>query len=413
MKKIFISAYACEPYKGSEPGIGWNVVNQLSRYFEVHVLTRANNREVIEEFYRDNPQERLPVFHYYDLPRCLAFWKKKRRGYRFYYYLWQYFAFFKYRSFVNTSGFDLVQHLTFANFSVPSLFMFTKPATVYGPIGVAGLNNAVFRGLPFKIKLREAIRKVAMWMLIHGDVFRFLTPFAADCIIECGTADGKSAFGRSLQKKIIRHPQTGISLDDPEYRTSRKRQNDGKVRMLICSEFLHWKGVTFACEVFGRIAALRKDVELVICGSGPEEKNMHRILEKHGVTDISSFKGFVSKQEMFQELCDADILLYPSYHHGLATLILQAMYARLPIVCIDGDPVALAVSEGAGCAAEGETLDEILDDFTRKTLLLVEDAELRRQYGERGRQLVVDKYDWQKMCEILAGHLENIAEKKK
>lgn len=24
--KIFISAYACEPEKGSEPGIGWNVV---------------------------------------------------------------------------------------------------------------------------------------------------------------------------------------------------------------------------------------------------------------------------------------------------------------------------------------------------------------------------------------------------
>ena len=76
MKKIFISAYACEPYKGSEPGIGWNVVNQLSRYFEVHVLTRANNREVIEAFYQANSQEVKPVFHYYDLPKYLSFWKK-------------------------------------------------------------------------------------------------------------------------------------------------------------------------------------------------------------------------------------------------------------------------------------------------------------------------------------------------
>ena len=413
MKKIFISAYACEPHKGSEPGIGWNVVNRLSWCFEVHVLTRANNREVIEAFYQENPQDTKPVFHYYDLPKWLSFWKKKRRGYRFYYYLWQYFAFFKYRKFVNTAGFDLVQHLTFANFSVPSLFMFTKPVTVYGPIGAAGMNPAVFRGLPLKIKLREAARKVVMWLLIHCDICRFLTPFAADCIIECGEEEGKSAFPRCLQKKIIRHPQTGISLDDPEYRTGRKRADDGKIRLLICSEFIHWKGVTFACEVFCRTAKVRSNVELVICGTGPEEKTMRRILEKGNVLDRAVFRGFISKQEMFQELCDADILLYPSYHHGLATLILQAMYAGLPIVCIKGDPVALAVSEGAGMAADGRSLAEILDDLSAKTLQLVDSPELRRRYGAGGHQLAVERYDWQKMCTLLAGHLEKIAEEKR
>ena len=413
MKKIFVSAYACEPGKGSEPGIGWNVVNQLSRYFEVHVLTRANNREVIEAFYRENPPEFSPVFHYYDLPRWLSFWKKKRRGYRLYYWLWQYFAFFKYMKFVNTSQFDLVQHLTFANFAVPSLFMFSKPVTVYGPIGVAGLNPAVLRGLPFRIKLREIVRKIMMWLMTHFDICRFLTPYAADHIIECGAEDGKSAFSRQLQKKIIRHPQTGISLTDPEYRTSRKRLNDGKVRLLICSEFLHWKGVTFACEVFCRIAELRDNVELVICGSGPEEENMRRILKKANAANCVFFRGFVSKQEMYQELCDADILLYPSYHHGLATLILQSMYAGLPIICIKGDPVAQAVSEGAGLSAQGNTFAHIIDDFTAKTLELVDSPELRRKYGDTGHKLAVEKYDWQKLCAILAGHLNKMTELEK
>jgi glycosyltransferase involved in cell wall biosynthesis len=291
--------------------------------------------------------------------------------------------------------------------------MFAKPVTVYGPIGIAGLNPAVFRGLPPKIKLRETVRKIMMRLLIHCDICRFLTPFAADRIIECGADENKSSFPRCLQKKIIRHPQTGISLDDPEYRTERKREDDGKIRLLICSEFLHWKGVTFACEVFCRTAKLRNNVELVICGSGSEEKNMRRILEKGGVLDRAVFKGFVSKQEMFQELCDADILLYPSYHHGLATLILQAMYARLPIVCIKGDPVALAVSEGAGLAAEGNSLAAILDDLTAKTLQLVDSDELRNSFGHKAHQLVLDNYDWQKMCAVLAGHLEKFAEEKR
>ena len=74
--KIFISAYACEPGKGSEPGIGWNVVNELAKYNEVHVLTRSNNRESIESALAEKT-EATPVFHYYDLPKCLTFWKRK------------------------------------------------------------------------------------------------------------------------------------------------------------------------------------------------------------------------------------------------------------------------------------------------------------------------------------------------
>ena len=48
--KILMSAYACEPNKGSEPGIGWQWAMETARLgHEVWVLTRANNRSAIEE----------------------------------------------------------------------------------------------------------------------------------------------------------------------------------------------------------------------------------------------------------------------------------------------------------------------------------------------------------------------------
>ena len=46
--KILVSAYACEPGKGSEPGAGWLWARAAARRHEVWVLTRANNREAIE-----------------------------------------------------------------------------------------------------------------------------------------------------------------------------------------------------------------------------------------------------------------------------------------------------------------------------------------------------------------------------
>ena len=45
--KVLISAYACEPHKGSR-GAGWNWSLAAGRENEVWVLTRANNRESIE-----------------------------------------------------------------------------------------------------------------------------------------------------------------------------------------------------------------------------------------------------------------------------------------------------------------------------------------------------------------------------
>ena len=46
--KVLISAYACEPGKGSEPEVGWQWALQMARHHDVTVLTRANNRQAIE-----------------------------------------------------------------------------------------------------------------------------------------------------------------------------------------------------------------------------------------------------------------------------------------------------------------------------------------------------------------------------
>ena len=49
---VLLSAYACEPGRGSEPGVGWNQVCQISRFHTVWALTRSNNREIIESVFR-------------------------------------------------------------------------------------------------------------------------------------------------------------------------------------------------------------------------------------------------------------------------------------------------------------------------------------------------------------------------
>ena len=58
--KVLLSAYACEPNKGSEPGTGWNWLKQIARFNEIWVITRANNRESIESALENEP---MPNVH--------------------------------------------------------------------------------------------------------------------------------------------------------------------------------------------------------------------------------------------------------------------------------------------------------------------------------------------------------------
>src|SRR5206468_1925717 len=104
--RVLVSAYACEPDRGSEPGVGWNLVCQIARFNEVWVVTRANNREPVEAALAQHP---LPNVHfvYFDLPAWARCWKRRGYGVRLYYYLWQFCVWLVVRKLHRTIGFDL------------------------------------------------------------------------------------------------------------------------------------------------------------------------------------------------------------------------------------------------------------------------------------------------------------------
>src|SRR6185437_12063651 len=159
--KILLSAYACEPGKGSEPGVGWNWALELARQgHDVTVLTRANNAQTIAPAL--SRMKTLPLrFVYYDLPKWMKWWKEGGRGIHLYYELWQFGVYCVARRLTRSEKFDVVHHLTFGVFRQPSWLGYLGIPLVLGPLGGGDTTPALLkRSLPPRARLLESLRSL-------------------------------------------------------------------------------------------------------------------------------------------------------------------------------------------------------------------------------------------------------------
>ena len=135
MKTILATAYAINPYKGSEDGMGWNFVIQIARFNKVIVVTRENNRTFIEKYISENISSLFAniQFLYFDLPYWMRFWKKGGRGAMLYYLMWQMgiVGFIKKQKL----SFDITHNLNFHNDWTPSFLWKLGKPFIWGPIG--------------------------------------------------------------------------------------------------------------------------------------------------------------------------------------------------------------------------------------------------------------------------------------
>jgi glycogen(starch) synthase len=71
---------------------------------------------------------------------------------------------------------------------------------------------------------------------------------------------------------------------------------------------------------------------LVIVGDGPERVRLRRLAARLRIADRTHFVGFVPHARIPAVLRDLDVLVLPSRYEELGSVLLEAMYAQVPIV---------------------------------------------------------------------------------
>lgn len=346
--KVLLSAYACEPGKGSEPGLGWHWALAIARRGHmVHVITRANNRKSIAVALASGELAGNLVFHYYDLPPRLRFWKRGQRGVHLYALLWQWGATQLALRLHARERFDLVHHVSFASIRLPSFMGRLGIPFILGPLGGGEIApRALRRSYPLSGKLADSFRDLSN-LLVRIDPLMCRTFASADQIWLRGP-ENRALIPAFNAHKI--HHHIGLGIDAPPPLTS--RTSSGTFRVLYVGRFLHWKGMHLGLPAFAEarrhLRERGQDITLTMVGAGPEERRWKAQAERLGIGSVVSWIAPVPQRALSDIYAAHDLLLFPSLHDSGGMVVLEAAAHGLPTLCLDrGGPGAL-VSDKTG-----------------------------------------------------------------
>ncbi len=403
--KVLMSAYACEPNKGSEPEVGWQWALQMARFHEVTVLTRENNRQAIEGALEALRGKRpLPRFVYQD---CGPFWlglKKRIKGVKFYYLLWQRSARKWIAGLHQAHRYDLMHHVTFAAFRYPIAVWGHGVPCIWGPVGgIPALPNELLPWGHSPALLNEAARRADN--LIQNRPFRALEKRARlSTRVLVSTREMQATLaGLGFETRLM--PTIGLDVKRLPFEPHRPAA--GPLRLLFVGQIIYVKGVDLALE---GLKASGTDASLTFVGSGNYLNAIRQLAQRLGLGERVRFQGRVPRQKVLRIYPNYDLFLFPSLHDTGGYAVLEAMFNELPVICLDCQGPAIAVRDDCGTRVRVGTRAEVVEAVGAAIRRYDQDRDLLRAQGQAARQSVLRYYDWEKKgCEMAECYQETVA----
>jgi glycosyltransferase involved in cell wall biosynthesis len=324
--RILLSAYACRPNAGSEPGVGWNWATHLAdRGIEVHVLVAKRNQEAIEAGLRNNPIANLH-FVYVSVPYE---WAKKSEA--LHYVWWQFAALKAARELVSKFEFQLVHHVTYASVHVPSQLWRLGIPVVFGPVGGGQTAPAGMLSYFGRDRFRERRRSLLTHSLTLSPFHRqWLTRMSWILAANSDTLDLVQALGCGHTSLMC---DTAIPADHFAEGSRNVVSRSGPLRLLWVGRMLTRKALPLALDALKQAHA---NVTLTLAGDGMDPQAVHRMVRQRDLQDKVFWKGSrLTWTELRTAYAEHDAMLFTSLRDSFGSQVLEAMAMGLPIITLD------------------------------------------------------------------------------
>lgn len=410
--KVLVTAFACSPDAGSEPGIGWGWVRALADVCDLTVLTTTCNRAGVEAYQAGN-EPIAARFVYEDVSSLSARLNRKAKskaGVLVRLVLWQHRIKKLIRRMVREHPYQIVHHLTLGAFRMPFSVTGHGVPSVVGPVG--GCEIFPPHLLPegeTKIRLREQIRNAIT--SVHERYGIGLTRYrGADLTLSC-TKEMKQVFAKwGVSSPVF--PNIGMHHEQvrSEPKQYRKIGREDGLKLLFVGNLLYWKGLELAALA---LQSMPDNVTLCCVGAGADRDAFESLINRLGLTRRVELLGAVPRDELLKIYAAYDVFLFPSLHDSGGMVVIEAMRAGLPVICLNAGGPGISVTSECGRVVPLGAKRDVVARLRNAIIHYVEHHQDIAVHGENARKRVLEYYDWSKNALRMVGYYESVVEKLK
>lgn len=388
---ILYSAFECNPNRGSDAYVGWSWAKAMSQTEEVHVLTDEGNRQDIEQYMQSNPIK--ANFHFVGVPKRLQRVLNGRKGYFAKYVIWQWFAYQHAKALAENIAFDIVHHVSIADFRVIGYLWKLKVPFVFGPVGGGQETPKALKSYVKKYRRREMIRawinRVAMWL----PSYRRGIKRAAAVLVSNDESIALMQKTLGSMRNMQQMCELGIDEEVLLSQGNTVHVPSETVHILVSGRLMYRKGLEL---LFDACLCINTDVQYVvdIYGGGHEERDVAEQIIERGLEKTVVLHGKVPFNEMKQAYQQADVFVLPSLRETTGTAVIEAMANKLPVVALKQNGVKYLVADDAGLLAEIGTKQETVQNLANALKKLIEDPAYRVRLGNQGHEKLKN-YTWE------------------
>ncbi|MBK7391750.1 MAG: N-acetyl-alpha-D-glucosaminyl L-malate synthase BshA [Chloracidobacterium sp.] len=183
---------------------------------------------------------------------------------------------------------------------------------------------------------------------------------------------------------------------------------NGERLLVHVSNFRPVKRPMDCVDILAKVRAEGVNARLVMVGDGPELSAVRYHGEQLGMNGNVVYVG--KQANIADYLGVADVFLLPSELESFGLAALEAQACEVPVVAtrIGGIPEVVNDGESGFLSDVGD-----VDKMSVDTLKLLGDEDLRRAFGEKGRELAVSRYSTEKIIPQYIAFYEKIVKKAK
>lgn len=391
--KVLLGCYACDPNRGSEPGMGWNFAYNISKHHDVHAIVEEGEfKESLERFSRENPEAvRNITFHFVPRTHHERLRKIWPPSYYFFYRLWHKRAYQLAKELDKRENFDIVHQVNMAGYREPGyLWKLGKPF-IWGPLG--GFKNTEWRLLP-GLGIRDfiyfALRNIVNSYQKRCSKAAKQVSKAAHTII-VSDPDGAEVVQKLWKRDplIIREVGTYSSAPTPQI-----TPHLPGTPLRIC-----WAGTLVALKalpiLLKALPQCKHSIQIEVMGGGVKEKEWKQLTKELNLEHCVRYHGFIPHCEVAAMMSSCHLMCITSIHEGGTTSIcLEALQLGLPIVALDHCGFASVIDDSCGIKIPIKSQSEISAQLAKELDRLAEDEDLRLRLAqgayERGKDFTWD-----------------------